>query len=114
MTDLHGPAGNVYDKFNTRNPLARWLMNGFKRSLFELIASLEVENVLEIGCGEGYVLELLGIPASVGLDVDHPILLEAQVRNPGAPAELEYHGRLSRSSASESGRLLCAWPLRGR
>ena len=45
MADLHGPAGNVYDKFNTRNPFARWLMNGFKRSLFELIASLEVASL---------------------------------------------------------------------
>ena len=32
------PAGNFYDKYNTRNPIARALMQGFLRAFEELVA----------------------------------------------------------------------------
>ena len=47
------PAGNYYDKYRTRNPIARWLMQGFL-SAFEELVSLQPERQgLEVGCGEG-------------------------------------------------------------
>ncbi|OOG51069.1 methyltransferase domain-containing protein [Rhodanobacter sp. C01] len=48
------PAGNFYDKYNTRNPVARAMMQGFLRSFADLarLAS-PVGTALEIGCGEG-------------------------------------------------------------
>jgi len=48
-------AGNVYDKYNTNNPIARYLVSRFLRSFEELIKHLPVKKVLEIGCGEGYL-----------------------------------------------------------
>ncbi|MGB3270470.1 MAG: class I SAM-dependent methyltransferase [Rhodanobacter sp.] len=51
---VHQPAGNYYDKYNTRNPVARALMQGFLKSFDELVAmSGSPGTALEIGCGEG-------------------------------------------------------------
>lgn len=48
------PAGNFYDKYNTRNPISRALMQGFLRGFEELVAaSGAIGDALEIGCGEG-------------------------------------------------------------
>jgi 2-polyprenyl-3-methyl-5-hydroxy-6-metoxy-1,4-benzoquinol methylase len=47
------PAGNFYDKYNTRNPIARALMQGFLRAFEELVdLAGPVADVVEIGCGE--------------------------------------------------------------
>lgn len=47
------PAGNFYDKYNTRNPIARALMQGFLRAFEELVAMAgPVGDAVEIGCGE--------------------------------------------------------------
>jgi 2-polyprenyl-3-methyl-5-hydroxy-6-metoxy-1,4-benzoquinol methylase len=51
---VHQPAGNYYDKYNTRNPVARALMQGFLKSFDELVAMAGSPGAaLEIGCGEG-------------------------------------------------------------
>src|SRR5262245_27088920 len=46
-------AGNYYDKYGTRNPIARYLMNGFLESAAALVGSVQAETVHEVGCGEG-------------------------------------------------------------
>lgn len=53
-TGVHQPAGNYYDKYHTRNPLAHALMAGFLRSFDEIVAQAGTPGgALEIGCGEG-------------------------------------------------------------
>jgi ubiquinone/menaquinone biosynthesis C-methylase UbiE len=54
-----GPVGNVYDKYATKNPLARWLMNGFLREVTELYEQVGARTVLEVGCGEGHLAQHL-------------------------------------------------------
>lgn len=88
MTEANQIAGNYYDKFNAKNPLVRWMMHGFKTSLTQLVSAVEYENLLEIGCGEGYILELLAPPTSLGLDLDLAILQEARQRYPAAALAL--------------------------
>jgi 2-polyprenyl-3-methyl-5-hydroxy-6-metoxy-1,4-benzoquinol methylase len=46
--------GNTYDKYGSRNPIVKWMMNGFNAALTDLVAKTEPETIHEIGCGEGY------------------------------------------------------------
>jgi 2-polyprenyl-3-methyl-5-hydroxy-6-metoxy-1,4-benzoquinol methylase len=46
--------GNASDKYGSRNPLVRWIMQGFESSLDQLIAKASPSSIHEIGCGEGY------------------------------------------------------------
>lgn len=82
------PVGNTYDKFNTTNVVARQLMNGFIASFSGFFSAARAANVIEIGCGEGYMLEIMHDlnPSAryTGFDIDIPILQYARRRNPGA------------------------------
>ncbi len=51
--------GNVYDKYGTSNPIARWLMNGFLDAVTELYDQAAASSVLEVGCGEGMLAHRL-------------------------------------------------------
>lgn len=46
-------AGNLYDKYGSRNPLVRALMRGFEEALDELVVVTNSKNIHEVGCGEG-------------------------------------------------------------
>lgn len=46
-------AGNYYDKYGTKNPIARYLMNGFLESVSALVGLASASTVHEVGCGEG-------------------------------------------------------------
>lgn len=46
--------GNTYDKYGSKNPLVRLLMHGFESNLQQLILKAGVNEIHEIGCGEGY------------------------------------------------------------
>lgn len=45
--------GNVYDKYRTKNPLYRRLMQGFLDAASDLLTEAPAERVLEVGCGPG-------------------------------------------------------------
>lgn len=51
--------GNVYDKYRTRNPVARFLMNRFLAAASGLYALVESDSVLEVGTGEGLLADHL-------------------------------------------------------
>jgi ubiquinone/menaquinone biosynthesis C-methylase UbiE len=78
-------AGNVYDKYGTRNPVARWLMDGFLSAVREVYDARSDETVVEIGCGEGELLARLQRwrPARrlVATDLSGAILREARLRH---------------------------------
>lgn len=92
MTDiLQGPAGNYYDKFNSRNPVTRRLMQGFKQDFLALFARTHAQHILELGCGEGHMLALMqqSKPQSLyGFDVDMGVLHDASLRCPSAQISL--------------------------
>lgn len=48
-------AGNIYDKYNSTNPVACWLMRRFIRHVDELVERAGVQDMHEIGCGEGHL-----------------------------------------------------------
>lgn len=57
--DAGNIVGNVYDKYGTRNPIARALMRGFTGAVTELYLGTGAARVLEVGCGEGRLAQQL-------------------------------------------------------
>lgn len=51
--------GNHYDKYASRNPIVQRLMRGFTQSLIELAKQSPHESILEAGCGEGHLANLI-------------------------------------------------------
>lgn len=49
-------AGNVYDKYRTRNPLARFLTDRFTTQVRTIVEQHAPVRILEVGCGEGYLI----------------------------------------------------------
>lgn len=80
---MRQPAGNFYDKYHTRNPIARALMNGFFSSFDGLVDSIDrPASAFEVGCGEGELcirLARRGI-RSAGVDIAPDAIREASAR----------------------------------
>jgi SAM-dependent methyltransferase len=53
------PGGNVYPKYTTPNPIARFLVDRFRATLIDLANRTEVQSVHEVGCGEGFLSLML-------------------------------------------------------
>jgi 2-polyprenyl-3-methyl-5-hydroxy-6-metoxy-1,4-benzoquinol methylase len=78
--------GNTYDKYNTRNPIAKALQSGFERNLADLFASVEPTSLLDVGCGEGVLTQTwakqLEPRRVVGIDLDDPLIAAEWARRP--------------------------------
>ena len=46
--------GNTYDKYSTRNPIERRLMEGYISTLSAFVRMANPVSIHEVGCGEGY------------------------------------------------------------
>jgi 2-polyprenyl-3-methyl-5-hydroxy-6-metoxy-1,4-benzoquinol methylase len=77
--------GNTYDKYGSRNPLARLLMRGFDRNLNDLFESTEPSSLLDVGCGEGVLTQrwaqAMAPRRVVGIDLDDPLLAAEWARH---------------------------------
>ena len=75
-------------KYRTKNPVVRHLVGRFLRRVSELAAVERPHRILEVGCGEGIVLETLAarLPGSRldGIELDEAALEAARVRCPSA------------------------------
>lgn len=83
------PTGNTYDKYGSTNPIEQRMMANFLRSLDHMLDGLEPHRILEIGTGEGEIVDRLRtrFPDAdiVGVDLpDHD--LAAQWRQRGVSA----------------------------
>ena len=54
-------------KHESKNPIQRALVDHFKSQVVRMVRELQPKTILEVGCGEGYVLHAL---AEADLDVD--------------------------------------------
>jgi SAM-dependent methyltransferase len=83
------PTGNVYEKYETSNPIERRLVTGFLESLDLFVERLgPVNTILDVGCGEGYVAarirERLSGASYCALDIDAGLVAEAAAEDPDA------------------------------
>jgi 2-polyprenyl-3-methyl-5-hydroxy-6-metoxy-1,4-benzoquinol methylase len=66
--------GNTYDKYGSTNPVVRRLMGAFERTLDELMARTRPHSLLDVGCGEGVLVQrwAQSLPNSrvVGIDLE--------------------------------------------
>ena len=86
-------AGNHTDKYGTRNPIARAMMNGFMGAATGLVSQSDIQTVLEVGCGEGElaqpILQATRADSYLGTDLSSRIVEEARSRNPGLTFEVQ-------------------------
>jgi SAM-dependent methyltransferase len=95
---LVGPdevGGNVYDKYDSANPIERRLVDGFMASFDELVERSGARRAHEVGCGEG---ELSQHMARAGLqvrgsDAFAEVLSEAQDRAVQAGLSIDYEAK---------------------
>jgi 2-polyprenyl-3-methyl-5-hydroxy-6-metoxy-1,4-benzoquinol methylase len=84
--------GNTYDKYGSSNPVVRRMMAGFERSLQELFTLADPRSVLDVGCGEGVLVQRWAqqLPERrvVGIDLEEQSI-QAGWAEHGAP-NLEY------------------------
>jgi len=84
--------GNTYDKYGSTNPVVRRLMAGFEGTLEELFTRADPQSLLDVGCGEGVLVEKwahrLGDRRVVGIDLEDAAL-QAEWEKRRAP-NLEY------------------------
>jgi SAM-dependent methyltransferase len=84
--------GNTYDKYGSGNPVVRRLMAGFERSLDELLDHAAPRSLLDVGCGEGVLVQRWArrLPESrlTGIDLEEPSI-QAGWSEHGAP-NLDY------------------------
>ncbi len=66
--------GNTYDKYGSGNPVVRRLMAGFERDLDALFELAAPSSLLDVGCGEGVLVQRwalrLGDRRVVGIDLE--------------------------------------------
>lgn len=71
-----------YKKYNSKNPLMGIVISNFIKNLKETIVPLEkISNVIDIGCGEGFVINCLDLPAITGVDISKNALKVAKDQN---------------------------------
>ena len=68
--------GNTYDKYGSTNPVVKRLMAGFETQLDELFAMTDARSLLDVGCGEGVLVEQwakrIAPRRVVGIDLEEP------------------------------------------
>ncbi|OBZ34283.1 MULTISPECIES: class I SAM-dependent methyltransferase [Methanohalophilus] len=82
--DIDG--GNLYNKYESKNPLVKFLMKMYLNDFDSLIYPIknEIESTFEIGCGEGYLtkhIRDMGIPIE-GADVSERVVEHAREIHP--------------------------------
>ncbi len=72
--------GNTFDKYGSTNPVVRRLMGGFERALDELFDRAAPSSLLDVGCGEGVLVQRwarqLGDRRVVGIDLEEQSIQE--------------------------------------
>ena len=76
--------GNVTNKQQVRNPIAKLLVKNFEKTFLDLLGSVDPESILEVGCGEGHLTQFLLSETSAkrisAVDISMSVLEEAKAK----------------------------------
>lgn len=79
-------------KYASRNPISRYLVGGFLRSIRRIVGGVEFRSVLDVGCGEGMVLRSLEPELEdiycVAIDLDLAEVADARLRLPSCDVQV--------------------------
>ena len=71
-----------HDKYQSLNPISRYLIANFLDRVYELVAPLQIKSLIDVGCGEGMVLtrlaDLLQQVDCKAIDLDPDEVADAQ------------------------------------
>lgn len=104
------PVGNVYDKYGTRNPIARHLVGQFLGNVLELVKTTGARDVHELGCGEGKLTQLiadLGVESVRGSDLSAQMIEQARAENRRPNVEFAQRNLYELSSDDAASLLVC-------
>ena len=80
--------GNYFNKYESTNCIYRILVRNFRKTLIDLVRNLPVNTCLEIGSGEGYILEYLHEAKPDmhlnGSEIIYPLTIGGKKNNPYA------------------------------
>lgn len=72
--------GNYYDKYGTKNIIEKYLVGQYKKTLINLINSISVNSIYEVGSGEGEIINIISnireFKFFLGSDVDKNLLTQ--------------------------------------
>ena len=81
MINNHYSSEN-YKKHTSKNPFVRFVNSGFQKSVKNNIMICGEKNVLEIGCGEGFIINYLKMDNIIGVDFSKEAIKYAKSANP--------------------------------
>jgi len=71
------PVSSNYKKWTSRNPIQQFLIRKFADKTLEIVQKMQPENILDIGCGEGFLTKKLASLDGcniVGMDISYSAL----------------------------------------
>lgn len=82
MDSMAQPGGNLYDKYGTKNPIARYLMQRFLAAFDDFVGMVPAGSALDVGCGEGHLSVRLAARGMtvLGCDPDPHVVAQANER----------------------------------
>lgn len=82
----HNTLKGSYYKYGTRNPISMWLVGRFFKAVEQLLGQITFASALDIGCGEGFVTELISkinTQADIhACDIDEDVIEHHILENP--------------------------------
>ena len=91
------PVGNFYDKYSTKNIFVKTAVRNFLKNISDCIKSIPIQSILDVGCGEGYVTNVISSLEKAhtveAVDVSQDVVDTARGNYP--------HIRFSRASADD-------------
>jgi 2-polyprenyl-3-methyl-5-hydroxy-6-metoxy-1,4-benzoquinol methylase len=78
--------GNFFNKHKSKNPLIKFAVNYFYNKLEGILRHLQIQTLLDAGCGEGEITKRLHKQFNfkiTAIDNDKILMKEAGIKNPG-------------------------------